>query len=88
MELLAAQFLAGSMLGVSGKDLPDFERYNTWEVGYNHYHNRVGVALPNTQRLIAEQIRTGSIRDIWNLNYETLTHAELPRGLAAGGGAK
>ncbi len=88
MELLASQFLAGSMLGVSSKDLPDFERYNTWEVGYNHYHNRAGVALPNTQRLIAEQIRPGSIRAIWNLNYETLTHAELPRGLAAGGGAK
>jgi hypothetical protein len=82
MELLASQFLAGSMLGVSAKDLPDFERYNTWEVGYNHYHGRVGVALPNTRRLITEQIRTESIRAIWNLNYETLTHAEHPKALS------
>jgi hypothetical protein len=77
LELLAQQFLAGSMLGVSSKDLPDHERYNTWEIGYNHYHNRVGLSLPFTQRLITEQIRTGSIRAIWNLNYETLTHADV-----------
>ncbi|MEI6108234.1 MAG: alginate lyase family protein [Opitutae bacterium] len=80
MELLAQQFLAGSMLGVSTKDLPDHERSNTWEIGYNHYHNRVGLSLPYTQRLITEQIRTDSLRAIWNLNYETLTHAELPGG--------
>ena len=81
MELLAQQFLAGSMLGVSTKDLPDHERSNTWEIGYNHYHNRVGVSLPYTQRLITEQIRTDSLRAIWNLNYETLTHADLPKDL-------
>ena len=45
--------------------------------GYNHYHNRAGVALPNTQRLIAEQIRPTAPRAVWNLAYETLTHAEL-----------
>ena len=84
MDLLAGQFLAGSMQGVSGKDLPDHERYDTWEVGYHHYHGRAGLDLPKTRRLITEQIRTGSLRAIWNLNYETLTHADLPAGEVPG----
>jgi hypothetical protein len=79
MELLAGQILAGSMQGLCANDVPDRERYNTWEVGYHHYHDRMGLDLPNTRRLITEQIRTGSIRSIWNLNYETLTHAGLPK---------
>ena len=85
MELLSKQFLTGSMMGVCSNDIPDAERYDTWEVGYNHYHRRAGVTLPNTQRLIAEQIRTGSIRAIWNLNYETLTHADLPGDISPDG---
>ncbi len=78
MELLATQILTGSMQGVSGNDIPTTERYNTWEVGYNHYHNRAGVPLPNTQKLIVEQIRPRAPRTVWNLVYETLTHADLP----------
>jgi len=82
MELLAAQFLTGSMQGVSRNDIPDTERCDTWEVGYNHYHNRAGVALPSTRKLILEQIRPRASRAILNLNYETLTHAELPGDLS------
>ncbi len=78
MELLATQLLTGSMQGVCGNDIPTADRYNTWEVGYNHYHNRAGVALPNTWKLIIEQIRPRASRTDWNLNYETLTHADLP----------
>ena len=81
MELLATQFIAGSMQGVCINDIPDPERYDTWEVGYHHYHGRAGIDLPGARRLIVEQIRPGSIRAIWNLNFETLTHADLPRGL-------
>jgi len=80
LELLAGQFLAGSMQGVGSKDRPDPDRYDTWEVGYHHYHGRAGLDLPNTRRLLLEQIRTGSVRAVWNLNYETLTHADLPAG--------
>ncbi len=79
MELLATQLLTGSMQGVCCNDIPTADRYNTWEVGYNHYHNRAGVALPNTRKLILEQIRPRASRTDWNLNYETLTHADLPR---------
>jgi hypothetical protein len=87
MELMAAQFLSGSMLGVCSNDTPATERYNTWEVGYNHYHNRAGVALPNTRKLIVEEIRPRASRTDCNLNYETLTHADLPSAISPCGGA-
>ena len=87
MELLATQLLTGSMQGVCGSnDIPTADRYNTWEVGYNHYRNRAGVALPNTRKLIMEQIRPRASRTDWNLNWETLTHADLPSALSPGVG--
>eukprot|EP01036_Dinobryon_divergens_P025725 gene25725-34302_t len=81
LELQALMFNTGSMQGVCKvASAPSSNRYNTWEVGYNHYHNRKGVALPNTLQLIVSQIRPNSVRDStgWNLDYETLTHADLP----------
>jgi hypothetical protein len=78
MELLARQLLSGSMQGTCSNDSSSPDRYNTWEVGYNHYHNRAKVALPNTRKLIVEQIRPKAPRAVWNLVYETLTHADLP----------
>jgi len=66
------------MQGVSLNDVPSQDRYDTWEVGYNHYHNRMGVDLPKTRQLILEQIRPRASRADWNLDYETLTHADLP----------
>lgn len=77
MELLAAQFLAGSMLGVSDNDTPTADRYDAWEIGYNHYHRRKGVTLPNTKKLIEEQIRIKAPRAVWNLAFDMLTHGEL-----------
>ena len=84
LELMAAQFLTGSMQGVSGNDLPTHDRYDTWEVGFSHYHNSAGVSLPNTRRLIIEQIRPRATRADWNLDFETLTHADLPAGIDGG----
>ncbi len=78
LELMATQLLTASMQGVCSNNVSTPDRYDTWEVGYNHYHNRAGVALPNTRRLILEQIRPRAARTDWNLNYETLTHADLP----------
>ncbi len=83
MELMATQLLTGSMQGVCSDDVSTRSRYDMWEVGYNHYHNRVGVALPNTRKLILEQIRPEAPRAVWNLVYETLTHGDLPSDLSA-----
>lgn len=46
----------------------------TWEIAYNHYHNRLGMDLPNTKNLIAK-IRPTGIE--YHMAWETLTHAEL-----------
>jgi hypothetical protein len=82
MELMSTQFTSGSMQGVASDDVPSTSRFNTWEIGYNHYHNRAGVELPKTKQLIEEQIRPAGSRADWNLIYETLTHAELPGNLS------
>ena len=74
MELLAGQLLTGSMQGICPNDQVTPNRFNTWEVGYNHFHGRKGLDLPNTRKLILQQIRSSKSRTDWNLNYETLTH--------------
>ena len=80
LELMAGFFLDGSMHGVcGGANTPTADRYDCWEIGYNHYHNRRGIPLPNTWRLITQQVRRVMIRDAraWNLIYQTLTHANV-----------
>ena len=79
MELLATQFLSGSMQGVGKDDTPTADRYDAWEVGYNHYHRRKGIALPNTEKLIEEQIRGKAPRAVCNLVFDMLTHSGLPK---------
>ncbi len=74
LELLATQFVSGDMQGVCANSTPSADRYDSWEIGYNHYHNRAGIALPNTEQLILTQIRPNASRTDWNLVYETLTH--------------
>ena len=64
MELLASFLNDGSMHGVcGGANTPTADRYDTWEVAYNHYHNRKGIPLPNTLKLIVNQIRPYGIRE-------------------------
>jgi len=79
MELMASSLLAGSFDSCR-ETIATANRFNTWEVGYNHYHNRAGLELPYTRQLIVQQIRTNSTRAAWNLVYETLTHAGFADG--------
>jgi hypothetical protein len=59
----------------------------TWEIGYNHFHDRTGLTLPETEKLIRTKVRpTGA--DIF-MDWETLTHAQLGRtGLVLAAEAK
>ena len=86
MELMAKEFLKGSgrfseicnkqSKGYGNSNDDDF--FNTWELGYNHYHNRKHLEMPFTKQLIATKIRTQSQSD-WNIFFETLTHGkEIP----------
>jgi Alginate lyase len=86
LELLATQILTGNMQGTCQDSVATKSLFDTWEIGYTHFHGRKGVDLPNTKRLIAEKIRPKGISD-WNIFFETLTHADLeePRtGIKAG----
>jgi hypothetical protein len=86
LELMASQFLTGSMQGTSANDVPSASRFESWEVGYNHYHNRAGLPMTKTGTLIENQIRPNAQRAVWNLVHETLTHANLPASVSPLGG--
>jgi hypothetical protein len=61
------------MQGVCSNNATTADLYATWEIGYNHYHNRKKLSLPNTEKLLHEKVRKNSQSD-WNIFYETLTH--------------
>jgi len=46
----------------------------TFEIGYNHFHNRLGMDLPNTLKLIETRVR-GIPGYKKHIVWETLTHA-------------
>jgi len=76
MELLATQLQSGDMQGTCLNPTASTDFYNTWEIGYNHYHNRKGIELPATWQLISQKTRARGLSD-WNIFYESLTHAEV-----------
>jgi len=52
----------------------DLRVLNTWQIAFNHYHDRMGQALPLTERLILEKARL--IDPTYkHMAWETLTHA-------------
>lgn len=73
IELLATQLLSGSMDRVCSDNTPTSDLYSTWEIGYNHYHHRQNISLPNTRLLIIRKVRTESHSE-WNIFFESLTH--------------
>jgi hypothetical protein len=46
----------------------------TWEIGYNHLANRLGMPLPLTRRLIEAKVRPAGADH--HMVWESLTHAE------------
>lgn len=75
MELLAKQLLTGDMQGVCQNSKASENLFNTFEVGFNHYHNRLGLSLPYTEKLIKQKIRINS-HSVLNIFHETLTHGQ------------
>ena len=51
-----------------------FHVHPTWEIAYNHYHNRMGVDLPKMAAVLARIRPTGVNHQ---MAWETLTHAEV-----------
>lgn len=92
MELMAKQIVTGSMQGTCPDDSTTKSRFSTFEIGYNHYRNRMGIDLPNTLEALTKEIRPKGTSD-WNIFFETLTHADvatsssvLPRSGSLSGG--
>ncbi len=73
LELMANQILTGQMQGTCANNATTASLFATWEVGYNHYHNRKGLSLPYTNSLITTRVRANGQSD-WNIFFETLTH--------------
>ena len=48
----------------------------TFEIGYNHFHNRMGLDLPRTLELIKSRVR-GIEASNKHMVWETLTHADV-----------
>jgi hypothetical protein len=51
-----------------------FHTHPTWEIAYNHFHNRLGVDLPNMAAVLPKIRPTGVNH---HMAWETLTHAEV-----------
>jgi hypothetical protein len=52
----------------------EFNVHPTWEIAYNHYHNRMGQALPKMGAVL-QRIRPTGVNH--HMAWETLTHAEV-----------
>ncbi len=72
MELLARQVSTGDMQGTCADPVSTRSLFDTWAIGYNHYHRRRGLALPHTRALLMSTARPK--RSDWNIFFESLTH--------------
>ena len=52
----------------------EFNVHPTWEIAYNHYHNRMGKALPKMAAVLPGMRPTGVNH---HMDWETLTHAMI-----------
>lgn len=75
MEFHAALVLGQPVPPWLGRGRLNISVGSTWEIAYNHYHNRLGMELPQTEKVILTRARpTGADHHI---DWETLTHADL-----------
>jgi hypothetical protein len=52
----------------------EFNLHPTWDIAYNHFHNRLGISLPKMAAVIPGNRPTGVNH---HMNWETLTHGEM-----------
>ena len=80
LELMSQQVITGSMQGTCANNTTVSTLFDTYAIGYNHYHNRKGLALPFTEQVMNS---TRNKASSWNIFYESLTHGGLPAGNAS-----
>jgi hypothetical protein len=74
IELMALQLDTKDMQGTCPGAVTA-DRYNTLEIGYNHYHNRKGVPMEATRKELVKELRNGAQQ--FNMFHETLTHGDI-----------
>jgi hypothetical protein len=52
----------------------EFQLHPTWEIAFNHYHNRIGIPLPKMAAVIKGNRPTGVNHE---MAWETLTHGDM-----------
>ncbi len=76
-RIMAAMEFQAPYLAPNNAKPPDnleFNLHPTWEIAYNHFHNRLGASLPKMAAVIAGNRPTGVNH---HMNWETLTHGDI-----------
>jgi hypothetical protein len=76
-RIMAALEYQAQFLPPNNAKVPEYLAFNkhpTWEIAYNHFHNRLGVKLPKMAAVLPTNRPTGVNH---HMAWETLTHAEV-----------
>jgi len=76
-RIMAALEYQAQFLAPNNAPVPEnlaFNKHPTWEIAYNHFHNRLGRSLPKIAAILPTNRPTGVNH---HMVWETLTHAEV-----------
>jgi hypothetical protein len=76
-RIIAALEYQAQFLPPNNAPVPEYLEFNkhpTWEIAYNHFHNRLGVSLPKMAAVLPTNRPTGVNH---HMAWETLTHADM-----------
>ena len=76
-RIMAALEYQAQFLAPNHAPVPEhlaFNKHPTWEIAYNHFHNRLGVNLPKMAAVLPTNRPTGVNH---HMAWETLTHGEV-----------
>jgi hypothetical protein len=77
-RITAAMEFQAQFLAPNNAKPPPYLEFNlepTWEIAFNHFHTRLGIALPNMAKVIPTNRPTGA--DLNHMVWETLTHGDI-----------
>jgi hypothetical protein len=76
-RIMAAMEFQAQYLPPNSAPAPEHLEFNlhpTWEIAYNHFHNRLGMSLPKMAAVIPGNRPTGVNH---HMDWETLTHGDM-----------
>ena len=77
-RIMAAMEYQAQFLPPNNTPVPPYLEFSlqpTWEIAYNHFHHRLGLALPLMAKVIPTNRPTGA--DLNHMVWETLTHGDI-----------